>query len=89
MLGCHADSFSSSGSHNRFPPSFSSLLQRQGDQWVVNEHKANQDVLQASAGVVDGLTPRTSATATPMATRAWSWSMGESTRPILHTNPAP
>lgn len=45
-----------------------------------------KDDLQASAGGVDGMTPRTSATVTPMATRAWCWSMGASTRRILHTN---
>ena len=92
MLGCHADSFTSSGSpYPWIPPAPQGTLQRQGAQWQVaigHELWANEHVLQASAGVVDGTTPRMSASATPVATRAWSWSTGASTRRILHTNPS-
>lgn len=58
-----------------------------GAQWAVFvDAGLTKDDIQASAGGVDGMTPRTSATATPMATPAWYWSMGASTKRILHTN---
>lgn len=42
--------------------------------------------LQASASGVAGSSPRTSATENLVATRAWSWSTGASTRPTWLTN---
>lgn len=54
--------------------------------WYSATTLANKTRLQASASGVAGSSPPTSATANPVATRAWSWSTGASTRPTWPTN---